>query len=238
MSAPNARKSEMAAAKPAVKGFLDALVKQNPRFSKSALKTTGRAVAALFTVAGRLSRQQQQQIAAHEEDVARAVRNAFSEFASRKSTGTDLIVLDIERPVEKRKGEGVGKLLSQREGRKRIENYITPMRLEDWAGPVAGPGEIERKYGTRRSTLHDWQKRGAVVGLLRGERKHAFPLAQFVDGRPIEGMTQVNRIISNPRVAWLWLVRPHSATGGRPPLEYLKEGRIEDVVAVAEHDFG
>ncbi len=55
--------------------------------------------------------------------------------------------------------------------------------------------------------LHDWQRRGAVIGLLKGERKHVFPLAQFVDGRPVEGMPQVTPIIRNPPVAWQWLIQ-------------------------------
>ncbi|WP_436285933.1 antitoxin Xre/MbcA/ParS-like domain-containing protein [Rhizobium sp. LjRoot258] len=55
---------------------------------------------------------------------------------------------------------------------------------------------METRFGTKRSTLHDWQKRGAVIGLLRGERKHVFPIAQFVDGRPIEGMSEITKINS------------------------------------------
>ncbi|HTN96465.1 MAG TPA: hypothetical protein VL101_05775, partial [Nordella sp.] len=141
-------------------------------------------------------------------------------------------------PVEKRRGEGLGKLLSEKEGRKRVEQYAISMRLEDWAGPLAGPVELEREYGIRRSTLHDWQRRGSIIGLLRGGRKHAFPLAQFVDGRPIEGMTQVTKIIRDPRTAWLWLLRSHPDTGQRPPLDHLKAGHIEDVINAAESDFG
>ena len=100
------------------------------------------------------------------------------------------------------------------------------------------PGKIERDFGTRRSTLHDWQKRGAVIGLLKGERKHVYPLAQFIDGRPIEGMARITKIIANPRAAWLWLIRPHPTGDKTPPLERLKQGRIAEVAAAAERDFG
>jgi hypothetical protein len=103
---------------------------------------------------------------------------------------------------------------------------------------VAGPGKIERDFGTRRSTLHDWQKRGAVIGLLKGERKHVYPLAQFIDGRPIEGMARITKIIANPRAAWLWLIRPHPTGDKTPPLDRLKQGRIAEVAAAAERDFG
>jgi hypothetical protein len=43
---------------------------------------------------------------------------------------------------------------------------------------VAGPTERENDFGAARSTLHAWQKQGAVVGLLVGVRKHAFPIEQ------------------------------------------------------------
>ena len=77
-----------------------------------------------------------------------------------------------------------------------------------------------------------------IIGLLRGERKHVYPLAQFIDGRPIEGMSVVTNIIDNPRAAWLWLTRPHPTGDKTPPLERLKEGRADEVAAAAERDFG
>ena len=80
---------------------------------------------------------------------------------------------------------------------------------------MAGPGEIERDFGTKRSTLHDWQKRGAVIGLLKGERKHVYPLAQFIDGRPIEGMTRITKVVQIRAPLWLWLTSPHPTKTGR-----------------------
>ena len=105
------------------------------------------------------------------------------------------------------------------------------------AGAVAGPAEIKKTFGTKRSTLHDWQKRGAVIDLLKGKRKHVFPLAQFVDGRPVKGMSAVARIIRNPHAAWQWLMQPKSSLGGTP-LDQLKEGNIDRGIAATDLDFG
>ncbi|REF73349.1 hypothetical protein BDD41_1903 [Paracoccus versutus] len=142
-----------------------------------------------------------------------------------------------DRPVDVSQGAGMGDLLDIGEGRRRLTAYAVSSRIEDWAGPVAGPAEIERTFGTKRSTLHDWQKRGAVIDLLKGERKHVFPLAQFVDGRPAKGMSDVARIIRNPRAAWQWLIQPKPSLGGTP-LDQLKAGNIDRVVAAADLDFG
>ena len=110
------------------------------------------------------------------------------------------------------------------------------MRLEDWAGDVAGPGEIEARLGVKRSTLHDWRMRGAVIGLKTGARKHVFPLAQFIDGRPVEGMAHVLGVIGDPRAAWRWLTTRKPSIGGAP-LDLLKRGKLDDVAAAARRDF-
>jgi hypothetical protein len=219
----------------AVADILDVLARHNPGISRTVLKGKSRIVAAVTAAAVRLSDEQQRQILAHEENLVEAMGTAVADLADKSSE--NLIQLELDKPVEVSQGEGLGELLDEDEGRKRIGAIAAPVRLEDWAGPVAGPSEIERAFGTRRSTLHDWHKRGAVIGLLKGERKHVFPLAQFVDGRPIEGMSEVTRVIGNPRVAWQWLTQAKPSIGGKP-LDRLKQGHIAEVIAAAERDFG
>src|SRR3546814_13188895 len=75
-----------------------------------------------------------------------------------------------------------------------LSAYATKAPLEEWAGPVAGSSALHNR-GIARSTLHDWQKRGQVVALLAGARKHAFPLEQFVDGRPMEGIADRKSVV-------------------------------------------
>jgi len=219
----------------AVADILDVLARHNPGISRSVLKGKSRVVAAVTAAAVRLSDEQQRQIVAHEKNLVEAMGSVAAGFAGQDDRG--LIQLDVKLPVEISEREGLGEVVDIEEGRRRLAAYVTLGRLEDWAGPVAGPGEIEKTFGTRRSTLHDWHKRGAVIGLLKGERKHVFPLAQFVDGRPVEGMSEVSRIIGNPRVAWQWLVQPKPSIGGTP-LDQLKQGNVSEVVDAAERDFG
>ncbi|CAN7695053.1 antitoxin Xre/MbcA/ParS-like domain-containing protein [Mesorhizobium sp. LjRoot246] len=109
-------------------------------------------------------------------------------------------------------------------------------RIEDWAGQVAGPTYLEEHFGIPRSTLHWWQRHNDVVALRKGARKHVFPLAQFVDGRPAPGIRQVLASISNPRLAWFWLIRPSPLLDGRVPIEMLRQDLAEDV-GLAARDF-
>lgn len=219
----------------AMDDILEVLARHNPGLSKAALKATGRVMAAVSTATARLTAEQQRQIASHEDKLAEAVEAAVADLAGKG--GRPLRVLKVDRPVEVSQGAGTGDLLDIDEGRRRLMAHAVPVRIEDWAGPVAGPAEIEKTFGTKRSTLHDWQKRGAVIGLLKGERKHVFPLAQFVDGRPVKGMSDVTRIIGNPRTAWQWLIQQKPSLGGTP-LDQLKAGKTDQVVAAAERDFG
>ncbi|MBO0133326.1 MULTISPECIES: antitoxin Xre/MbcA/ParS-like domain-containing protein [Rhizobium/Agrobacterium group] len=219
----------------AVADVLKVLARHNPGLSKPALAATGKVMVVVSAVAARLSVEQQHRIADDETELAHIVEAAVAELAAKP--GHVLAEVSVEKPVEVSRGAGLGQSVDMEEGRRRLDEFATPTRIEDWAGPVAGPGDIEKKFGTKRSTLHDWHKRGAVVGLLKGERKHVFPLAQFVDGRPVEGMPQVTKIIRNPRVAWQWLIQPKPSIGGTP-LDNLKMGNLDEVLDAAERDFG
>ncbi|PTE07272.1 antitoxin Xre/MbcA/ParS toxin-binding domain-containing protein [Mesorhizobium helmanticense] len=111
---------------------------------------------------------------------------------------------------------------------------IDLMRVEDWAGRVAGPTFLEENFGISRSTLHRWQRSGKVVALRTGGRKHVFPLAQFVDGRPAPGIGEVLSSMPNPRRAWSWLISPAAGLDGRIPIEMLKQDLVADVVLAAQ----
>ncbi|MBZ9761791.1 hypothetical protein LB553_13030 [Mesorhizobium sp. CA8] len=106
-------------------------------------------------------------------------------------------------------------------------------RIEDWAGAVAGPTYLEDHFGIPRSTLHWWQRHNDVVALRKGARKHVFPLAQFIDGRPAPGIRQVLSLIANPRPAWIWLTSPSSRLDGRIPIEMLRQDLAAEVIRAA-----
>lgn len=110
---------------------------------------------------------------------------------------------------------------------------LESMLIEDWAGRVAGSTYLEETLRIARSTLHRWQRRGEVIALRKGGRKHVFPLAQFVDGRPVAGIRAVLSLIGNPRLAWLWLTRPSADLEGQVPIDLLRQDQVEEVVEAA-----
>ncbi|RWD35142.1 MAG: DUF2384 domain-containing protein [Mesorhizobium sp.] len=136
-----------------------------------------------------------------------------------------------EHPVP---ASATGKPPSPRERQR--TNDLQSVLIEDWAGEVAGSTYLEENFRIPRSTLHRWQRRNEVIALRKGGRKHVFPLAQFVDGRPAAGIRELLAVIANPRLAWFWLTRPSPDLDGRTPLEMLKHDRVHEVM-LAARDF-
>ncbi|MEW9838724.1 antitoxin Xre/MbcA/ParS-like domain-containing protein [Mesorhizobium marinum] len=104
---------------------------------------------------------------------------------------------------------------------------------DDWAGPVAGPTILERRYGMARSTLFRWMKRGEAVSLRTSGNRPVFPLKQFVDGRPADGIPELVAIFGDARRAWLWLVSPCAELHGNHPIDELVEGRPARAIEIA-----
>jgi hypothetical protein len=147
------------------------------------------------------------------------------------------IELEVPRAVEPSKGEGLGAIVATEEGERSLAAFAVARRLEDWAGRVAGATELQRDYGIARSTLNRWQHMGEVIALLKGTRKHVYPVEQFVDGRPAGNLAAISALASNQRVAWLWLIQPNPVLDGRKPIDLLKQNRAEGVLEVARAYF-
>jgi hypothetical protein len=220
-------------ASPAAADLIGMFAQRNPTSSRGELTEVGKLVAEFSDTAARLSP------AARKRLLARKVRfkAAIAQIAAEPEATPKPLKLATKAAAEVSRGAGLGRVLSPEEGRARIAEYATPTKVEDWAGPLAGPTELERDFGVARSTLHTWQKQRAVIGLLVGVRKHAFPTEQFVDGRPVKGLGEVVEAIGDPRAAWLWLREPNPALAGATPLARLRVGATDKVVAVARSNF-
>lgn len=168
-------------------------------------------------------------------ELMRGVRRLVETFSEDARHGK--IKITVPKTVEPSKGEGLGRLLSAEEGSRRLEDLSVARRIEDWAGSTAGASELSRDYGIARSTLHRWQQSDEVIGLLKGTKKHVFPVEQFIDGRPVRGIAAVIELAGSHRAAWLWLRQENPVLSGRRPIDLLKQDRGDDVVDVAQSYF-
>ncbi len=216
----------------AVREALKALDAPVSGASSRDVELLARVISIVWDVVEELPMVERRQVAGDRELLRAAIRQVWSRrnVPLRRNSGSDA--------VEHSQGAGLGQQISVEEGRARLDRFVTARPIESWAGPVAGAGEIEHALGIPRSTLSNWRNRGAAIGLLRGERKLAYPLEQFLDARPIQGLADVIRAARDERAAWLWLRQPHAALDDRLPIDALKRGDKDDVVRAAERDFG
>jgi hypothetical protein len=220
-------------ASPAAADLIGMFTKRNPKSSHSDLTEVGELVAEFSDAATKLSPAARKRLLAHKA----RFRELIVKIVAESEAVPKPLKLVAKSAAEVSRGAGQGNVLSVEEGKARIAAYATPTKIEDWAGPLAGPTELERDFGVARSTLHSWQKQGAIIGLLVGVRKHAFPTEQFVDGRPLTGLGAIVEAIGDQRTAWLWLREPNPGLAGITPLARLKAGAVDKVVEVALSNF-
>jgi hypothetical protein len=215
-------------------GELQAALRQhNPKTPVSDLRAMAKIVASVAEFVANLSNAERRELARESSQLRAALEEAAQH--GKGATGERAHIEPVGR-VERSRSAGLGERISVEEGRTRLEQYANAGPIEIWAGPVAGAGEIERQLGIPRSTLNSWHQRGAVIGLLRGERKLAYPLEQFVDARPLEGIGEILRLVPDARGGWLWLRQPNAALGGKTPMACLRAGHKASVLEVAHAD--
>ena len=220
-------------ASPAAADLIRMFAQRNPTSSRGEVIEVGKLVAEFSATAAKLSPAARKRLIARKE----RFRKLIVEIAAEPEAAPKPLKLVARSAAEVSQGAGLGRLMSPEEGRAWIADYATPTKVEDWAGPLAGATELKRDFGVARSTLHTWQKQGVVIGLLVGVRKHAFPIEQFVDGRPVTGLGAIVEAIGDLRAAWLWLREPNPGLAGVTPLARLKAGATEKVVEMARSNF-
>ncbi|KXF74698.1 hypothetical protein ATN84_22650 [Paramesorhizobium deserti] len=181
-------------------------------------------------VVARLPAEQRQELNAHSAELKQRIRRVFESFGRERS---GRIPLSLPDEIEPSKGEGLGAIVTPEQGQKGLAAIAIHRKLEDWAGRVAGATELNRNYGVARSSLNRWQHEGDVIGLLKGTRKHVYPVEQFVDGRPARGIRKIIQLAKSERMAWLWLSQRNPVLNGRKPIDLLKQDRVGEVVEAA-----
>ena len=99
--------------------------------------------------------------------------------------------------------------------------------------------EVAELLGVARQTPHDRHRSGSLVA-VKDKGQWRFPVWQFDPDGPdgvLEGLPEANRSLRGPvsdigRVRWF--ITPKQLLDGRTPLDALRSGDIDDVIAEAE----
>jgi hypothetical protein len=176
-----------------------------------------------------------QELTKRQDELMQGVRRLVEAFGDQPGRGK--IELVVPEAVEPSKGKGLGAIIPDEEGDRLMREISVARKIEEWAGPVSGATELSRDYEIPRTTLHRWQHSGEVIALLKGTKKHVYPIEQFVDGRPARGFSMIVDLAGGQRVAWLWLRHSNPVLSGRKPVDLLKQDRIDEVVEAAQAYF-
>ncbi|MBO9707443.1 MAG: hypothetical protein J7521_04435 [Caulobacter sp.] len=135
-------------------------------------------------------------------------------------------------------GSGVGPVVSAAEGGRLLDAITVDDESADWIeSELVGAGELVEQLSISRGTLDNWRKAKKIIALRKGLRNFVYPLRQFERRRPVDGLDVVAAFFTSDEEAWEWLVAPNRMTGGKPPVEALRDGDVPAVTSAAASAF-
>ena len=98
--------------------------------------------------------------------------------------------------------------------------------------------ELAERVGLKtRQSVHEWRKKGRIVGWQGAKRGYVFPAGQFDRrGRPLGGLERIVPHFSDGYSAWIWLTTPRPSLNGAKPIALLGQGERDRVAAAAKGD--
>ena len=114
-----------------------------------------------------------------------------------------------------------------------VDARTIPYALDE---EVLSSNEVAARIGLKsRQSVHDWLRKGKIVGWQTAKRGYMFPARQLDErNRPIEGLGDIVTLFEDAYAAWLWLTTPRNALDGEEPLTVLAKGQRDRVIDAAE----
>ena len=176
----------------------------------------------LHKAAGRLSAAHVAALVAHPD----AVRSALA---------ADVLTMDDAVRPEVRDDRGVEPRLA---GTDEAAGRMSARTREGAPEALLTSDELAARIRLKtRQTVHDWLKKGRIVGWRGAKRGYVFPAKQFDDrNRPIEGLDRVVGLFDDGYAAWVWLTTELASLDGAMPLKLLARSEIDRVAKAVEGD--
>ena len=157
-------------------------------------------------------------------DAVRAALAVAADALSAKGTDKEIAVIRGSEPHLVQKSE-TGRRIAERTRMGIREDLLTSEQFAARAG-----------LKTRQS-VHDWLKKGRIVGWQGAKRGYFFPAGQFDErGQPLKGLDRITPQFEDGYAAWRWLTAPLAALDGAEPLALLCKGQAALVEAAAKGD--
>ena len=134
--------------------------------------------------------------------------------------------------------ETIGGAEPRRVGAEEAAGRIAERTREGASEALLTSEELAARVGLKtRQSVHDWLKKGRIVGWRGAKRGYVFPADQFDHrDRPFEGLDRVIGLFGEGYAAWVWLTTRRPSLDGAMPLTLLARGEIDRVAKAAEGD--
>ena len=178
----------------------------------------------LQATAGHLSRAHVAALVAHPH----AVRSALAAAAD---------ILTVE-DRERHGVEMVGGVAPTVVDSSEVSRRLSAHSLEGAQESLLSSDELATRAGLKaRQSVHEWRKKGKIIGWQNARRGYVFPADQLDErNRPLQGLQYVAELFNDGYAAWVWLTTPLPSLEGTPPLALLAEGQIQRVANAARGD--
>ena len=122
---------------------------------------------------------------------------------------------------------------SPEEVRRIVEGRTIPYAPDE---EVLSSNEVAARLGLKsRQSVHDWLRKGKIVGWQTAKRGYMFPARQLDErNQPIEGIGDIAALFEDAYAAWIWLTTPRNALDREEPLTELAKGHRDRVIDAAQ----
>lgn len=121
-----------------------------------------------------------------------------------------------------------------------LDQYMAahPERVKVSQEELLAPIDIERRFDISRQTLGHWRAKNDVIGFKYMKDRYRYPAEQFLGHKQIvEGIREIVEIAPTCASAWSWLTHANGRLGNERPIDLLKAGKSDVVIAAAEFQF-
>jgi hypothetical protein len=128
----------------------------------------------------------------------------------------------------------------RRANRKALYLYAAECAAKNpnWVGEMVNSDQAIERFGVTGQQLNVWRRNKQIVYFGVSRKRRRFPAEHFCNGGTIiPGIDRLVSIIGTQGETWSFLTQQSASLNGLRPIDVLREGEIERVVATAERNY-
>jgi len=116
-----------------------------------------------------------------------------------------------------------------------LRGQLAKRELLDAGGGALSSAEVAHLLGVSRQTVNNRRLKGRLIGVPTARGDYEYPVWQFAAGGVLPGLERVLMAMRDhhPWTQISYMLNADVRLGERTPLEVLRQGRVDDVVAAA-----